>query len=119
MTDKTPIKDIATERLTQVLRLCGMRKAEAEKDWAIVDHQRLPVLAAITDFYEEGISHTKAEAIARYDQDYQRFLTKRGEVRQKLIEARTKYDVIKFEIQLRINQSFERSREYNAGSLDT
>lgn len=111
------IKAIPDDRLSQKLFECGLKKAEMEKLWAIADHQRLPVLAEITGWFQG--SHAAAEREARVSKEYQEFIAKRAEAKKNQIEARIRYDVIKLEIQMRINRSFERSREYNAERLNT
>ena len=112
-----PIKNIPTDQLTYQFALKGSIQAELERQWTIVENQRLPVLAEITGWYEG--SHAAAEAKARCSREYQEFLTYMGKVKGKLTEARNKTKALNLEINLRINKSFVDRIEYQGGKLQT
>jgi hypothetical protein len=111
-----PLAAIKTEELTHQLWLKSRAQAEVEREWAIVENQRLPVLAEITGWYEG--SHTASEAKARVSREYQEFLTRMGEVKARLIEARNKTKAVDLEIRLRINKGYTDRAEYQGGKLN-
>ena len=64
-----PIEQIPDEKLSYQLVLKARKQAELEREWEIIDHQRLPVLAEITGWYA-GESHAAAERKARITPEY-------------------------------------------------
>lgn len=112
-----PLAAIKTEELTHQLWLKSRAQAEVEREWAIVENQRLPVLAEISSWYTG--SQTANESQARRSKEYQEFLTRMGEVKARLVEARNKTKAVELEIRLRINKSYSDRAEYQGGKLNT
>ena len=107
---------IPTEQLSYQYVLKAQQQAELEREWQILDHQRLPVLSEITGWFA-GESHAAAERKARVTREYQEFLTKMGEVKEKLVLARARTKALDLEIRLRLNKSFQGRTEYQSGKL--
>ena len=118
MTEYSSIQQIPTERLTHEYWIASNKQAKLEHDWEVADHQRLAVLAEVTGWYNEG-SHAANERRARIDQEYQKFLTRRADIKQALIVARAKTKAIELEIRVRLNQSYQERQEFKAGGLAT
>lgn len=112
-----PIARIPDAELTYRFAQKGAIQAELERQWAIVENQRLPVLAEITSWYEG--SRVAAEEKARVSREYQEFLTHMGEVKKQLVEARNKTKALDLEIRLRINKRFADRSELNGGNIQT
>jgi len=112
-----PIAQIPDNQLTHKLWEESKNQARLEREWEIVDHQRLVVLAELTKLSDEK-SHTAAEREARMTKEYKDFLIKRGEIKEQLTLARAKTKAIELEIRLRINKSFAERAEYQGGKLN-
>lgn len=113
-----PLAKIPNEKLTHEFWIKSKDQAKCERDWEIIDHQRLPLLAEITSWYT-GESHAAAERKARVSKEYQEFLTKRADTKEKLVLARARTKSLDLEIRLRLNKSFTDRAEFKAGSLNT
>ena len=114
---KTPA-EIPDEKLTTALWDAGQRKANWEREFIVKENQRLVVLAVLTEQSTES-SHSAAERQARTTTEYKEFLTELGEIKEKLTLSRAWYESIKFEINMRINRSFQDRAEYQGGRLQT
>jgi len=113
-----PLAQIPNEQLTNEFWVKSKDQAKLERDWEIVDHQRLPILSEITGWFA-GESHASAERKARVTREYQEFLTKRSEVKEQLVLARARVKALDLEIRLRLNKSFTDRSEFKAGGLQT
>lgn len=116
-----PLSKIPDNELTHTLYLKGVDRAEAERDWVIMDNQRPVVLAQVTQDIvdDENCSHAVAEKKARISSTYKDFLIKLGEAKYQVMLSRAKYDAVDHEIRQRINRSFQDRTDYQGGRLST
>jgi len=116
-----PITKIPDQELTHTLYQKGEERAQKEKEWIIVEHERPILLAQITEEIadREDCSHAVAERKARVSERYKNHIQKMGEVKAELFIARAKYDAVDHEIRMRINKSFTDRSEYQGGRLQT
>jgi len=81
-----------------------------------LEQSRLVVLAELTKLSTES-SHAAAEREARTTTEYKAHIEKMGEVKEKLIIARTKHEAIAFEIRMRLNKQYQDRAEYGGGKI--
>ena len=115
---ENPLTSIQTKHITHELCKAGVKKASLEKDWVIKEHQRLILFSELTKLsVADGLSVTKAELNARTAIEYKDFVKEMGEIKERLVVARSKYATIDHEIRLRIAKNFHNKKEMTAGNL--
>ena len=103
-----PIESIADNDLTYELYKSGVKKAEAERQWEVIDHQRLILLAEVTG-WQDAKSHAEKERLARVSDEYKAHIKERGDIRYEMTLARVKYDAISYEIRKRLSDHYKMS----------
>ena len=113
-----PLASIPDNELTHAYWKRVKDQARYEREWAIIDNQRLPALAEITGWFT-GESHASAERKARISPEYQQFLAKSGKIKEEITLARGRVKALDLEIRLRLNKSYSDRTEYKGGRLQT